>query len=440
MNEEKRLYKLKRYNKKRFYIIAFIWIVVISVLTIVTHRKMTQDLKDKLGKEAMITARDVATFLELSQEDVDRLLSQDFNEVLSGNINIRFEIKARLLMKYSDIKYIYLETLLPDNKVKYTVQKEEVDKYNKPEGTPLNVVYLLDAVVSDQVREEDTGGKGYTDKDRYTAADEYFLEAYNNKEQTYYINKDEWGKYITGYAPVHSKTGEYIGLIGVDMYMDRYFLLLRNNSKVILSFVIANSIIALLVLHLIIYIRRADKQLQEKTILSCTDHLTSCLNRRHFDELLEKEWHIGLKNQTPIGIIFVDLDYFKEFNDNYGHVEGDTIISKIATVLIDIVEAYDGVVGRYGGDEFIIMLPNSNDEQAHNIASLIKNKIALLKIRHEYSPITNYQTVSIGVAILIPKEDVSTSTLIDYADHALYQSKRNGRDSIYLWNDKLILQ
>lgn len=440
MNEEKRLYKLKRYHKKRFYIIASIWFVVISVLTIVTHKKMTQDIKDKLGKEAMITARDVATFLELRQEDVDRLLSQDFNEVLTDYTNIKFEIKARHLMKSSDIKYIYLETLLPDNKVKYNVQKEEVDKYNKQEGTPLNVVYLLDAVVSDKVREEDTDGKGYTDKDRYTVANEYFLQAYNNKEQTYYINKDEWGNYITGYAPVYSKTGEYIGLIGVDMYMDRYFLLLRNNSKVMLSFGIANIIIALLVLHLIIYVRRADKQLQEKTILSCIDHLTSCLNRRHFDELLEKEWHIGLKNQTPIEIIFVDLDYFKEFNDNYGHVEGDSTISRIATVLIDIVEAYDGVVGRYGGDEFVIMLPNSNDEQAHRIASLIKNKIALLKIRHDYSPITNYQTVSIGVAILIPKEDVSTSTLIDYADHALYQSKRNGRDSIYLWNDKLILQ
>ncbi|MCS4518006.1 GGDEF domain-containing protein [Clostridium botulinum] len=154
-------------------------------------------------------------------------------------------------------------------------------------------------------------------------------------------------------------------------------------------------------------------------------------------EKLKDEFDDSKKNKRHISIVFIDVDYFKAYNDNYGHIEGDKVLMKIGKSIINVAKKYSGVVGRYGGDEFIVLLNEVKTSELEVIAMEISKEINKLKIKREYSHISKYQTVSIGVASIIPKEEEKIEDLINYADKALYKSKENGRNCIYVWGEDL---
>ncbi len=171
--------------------------------------------------------------------------------------------------------------------------------------------------------------------------------------------------------------------------------------------------------------KKMEDVLRKQSIL---DSLTGLENRRSIDVFLDKEWRAALRNKTVIAAIMLDIDYFKNYNDHYGHLEGDNCLIKVASFLKSCVKRPHDLVGRYGGEEFIILLPNTSVEGAQLLAEKIVVGVRALGIDHETSKCAQTVTVSVGVATLVPDSQTNNVRLIDLADHALYQAKQTGRN------------
>ena len=162
--------------------------------------------------------------------------------------------------------------------------------------------------------------------------------------------------------------------------------------------------------------------------LARTDELTQVANRRFFNEYLEQEWHRMLQAQLPLALILIDIDFFKLYNDTYGHPAGDVCLAKVASSLELTVKRPDDLVARYGGEEFVIILPNTPMAGAMQVATAIQSHIRFLQIPHRCSQISPWLTLSMGVACIVPTSQTSLTYLVDKVDQALYQAKRAGRD------------
>ena len=171
----------------------------------------------------------------------------------------------------------------------------------------------------------------------------------------------------------------------------------------------------------------ANKRLQELTF---QDALTGIANRRCFEKFLDKEWLRARRNNMPIALIMLDIDIFKAFNDNYGHLAGDECLKQVAQVLQKKAKRPGVLAARFGGEEFAIVLPETGLDNAALLAEDIRGMIEDLKISHIYSPVKGVVTVSLGVAAIVPDRETSATTLIEYADRALYLSKQMGRNQI----------
>ncbi|WP_413161617.1 diguanylate cyclase [Capilliphycus salinus ALCB114379] len=163
------------------------------------------------------------------------------------------------------------------------------------------------------------------------------------------------------------------------------------------------------------------------------DGLTEIPNRRQFDTVFDKEWRRALRTQTPLALIMLDIDYFKNFNDGYGHTAGDECLRKVAQTLAGSVQRASDFVARYGGEEFAVILPGTPLESAVNIAEKIKENVESLHLYHAFSQVSNYVSLSLGVAELIPSNEISPQNLIEMADRALYRAKAQGRNQVISW-------
>lgn len=162
--------------------------------------------------------------------------------------------------------------------------------------------------------------------------------------------------------------------------------------------------------------------------LSFKDPLTDVWNRRKYDQMIEREWRRCLRYQRPIALLILDIDYFKRFNDFYGHMAGDECLIKIGQVLKNSLSRSTDMVARYGGEEFIVLLSEAGKEDVIKTAQKLIRKIEDLKIPHEKSPISNYVTVSIGCGFTVPDINSAYQDLFSIADKALYQAKDAGRN------------
>lgn len=166
-------------------------------------------------------------------------------------------------------------------------------------------------------------------------------------------------------------------------------------------------------------------------ILAERDGLTGICNRRRFDELLQNEWQRSLRENTPFSLIMLDVDYFKRFNDGYGHLQGDSVLKNVAKTIAMQLRRPADVVARYGGEEFVILLPNTGKNGAQLQAEHILQSIADLKIPHNYSDIEKFVSISMGGATRNAKME-SAQDLLSSADAALYDAKQQGRNRV-LW-------
>lgn len=180
--------------------------------------------------------------------------------------------------------------------------------------------------------------------------------------------------------------------------------------------------------------RVLSQQLEEKTRelarLSNRDGLTNIANRRHFDESLQREWAVALRQQQQVSLLMMDVDCLKEYNDTYGHLAGDEVIKRIAVAMKQSVKRSTDLVARYGGDEFVVLLADTDVDGAMHVAAEIQAAVADCKITQVPSAASAQVTLSIGICSMVPSRETSPSDLIARGDRALYQAKQAGRDRI----------
>lgn len=175
-----------------------------------------------------------------------------------------------------------------------------------------------------------------------------------------------------------------------------------------------------------------EKANQELQGLARTDGLTQIANRRHFDEHLQLEWNVLRREKLPLSLILCDIDYFKRYNDTYGHQAGDECLRQVAQALYESVRRPADLAARYGGEEFAVIMPNTPAAGAIHIATVIQKHIQQLKIPHAQSTVSEYVTMSFGVSSVVPHLPMLPEALINMADNALYEAKKQGRNSIVL--------
>lgn len=176
-------------------------------------------------------------------------------------------------------------------------------------------------------------------------------------------------------------------------------------------------------------LEQANRELVE---LSRVDGLTGIANRRWLDEVLAGEWNRARRDATPLAMMMVDIDRFKDYNDRYGHLAGDDCLRAVAEVLQREVGRRAGdFVARFGGEEFAVLLWDADDRAALELAQRLRVALAGARLEHEGSP-TGALTVSTGVASIVPDGDPSPEHLIERADTALYEAKRAGRDRVVI--------
>ncbi|MEM6445968.1 MAG: PleD family two-component system response regulator [Cyanobacteria bacterium P01_D01_bin.123] len=159
------------------------------------------------------------------------------------------------------------------------------------------------------------------------------------------------------------------------------------------------------------------------------DGLTQVANRRRFDDYLEREWRRLARDRQPLSLILCDIDYFKRYNDYYGHQSGDACLQAVAQALEGAVKRPADLVARYGGEEFAVVLPNTTAEGAVHVAKLLRMEVKHLEIVHAQSSASPHVTLSMGVSCMIPTFDTSPMELIAISDKALYVAKDAGRDA-----------
>jgi len=183
-------------------------------------------------------------------------------------------------------------------------------------------------------------------------------------------------------------------------------------------------------------IEEIEQQKQSLRELSLTDGLTGIANRRSLDERLSNEVNASVKNNSPLSILMMDIDYFKKFNDHYGHLSGDDCLRDIANAFKNSSLRKKDFVARFGGEEFVIILPNTNAEGSEKIASAMLKVVSTLKITHEWNSASPYVTMSIGVANFDPQYPLSDEALLNQADQALYDAKGQGKNCFVTFSNK----
>lgn len=183
-------------------------------------------------------------------------------------------------------------------------------------------------------------------------------------------------------------------------------------------------------------IKQQSSELQEANtalqLLSLKDPLTNIWNRRHLDKSLDLEWRRGTRLGKKISLIFIDIDCFKAYNDCYGHPVGDICLKQVAKVLEQSCKRAGDLVARYGGEEFVVILPNTEEGEALVVAESIRVSVEKIRIPHKDSLISEYVTISLGVATMVPSIESSPKDLIKAADKALYEAKTEGRNRVIM--------
>ena len=169
---------------------------------------------------------------------------------------------------------------------------------------------------------------------------------------------------------------------------------------------------------------------KELEALSFKDGLTNIANRRRFDASLELEWDSAIRLRQPLSILLFDIDFFKQYNDLYGHVQGDRCLVDIAQTLSLALDGPRDLVARFGGEEFIVLLPGADASVALKVAERCQRLIQKQAIVHAHSPHDQRVTVSVGVGTVVPDEHIKPSQVLELVDQRLYLAKKNGKNRV----------
>lgn len=198
------------------------------------------------------------------------------------------------------------------------------------------------------------------------------------------------------------------------------------------------AVFAAMAVSVIVLVAMFNRELRRRIVaergqaaLARQDRLSQLANRLGFDEALTLAWRRAGRERQPLSLLMIDVDKFKEFNDRYGHPEGDKVLTAIAAVIGGAVRRPGDLAARYGGEEFAVLLPNTGSEGAMRIAESIRNSVLAAAVPHEGSSY-RFVTVSLGVATIVPHNGMAQATLVENADRALYAAKAGGRNKACL--------
>ena len=183
-------------------------------------------------------------------------------------------------------------------------------------------------------------------------------------------------------------------------------------------------------------LKRSNEELQK---LTCLDGLTGIANRRRFDDFIRKECLRSAREGTTLSLILIDIDYFKAYNDCYGHLQGDECLRTVARALQQALHRPADLVARYGGEEFAVVLPNTNAQGAMQLADSLRKVVETLRLPHPGSPLHDFVTISMGIASKVASEKASPTDLIQMADAALYEAKHAGRNQSRVHNHEVFV-
>jgi diguanylate cyclase (GGDEF)-like protein/PAS domain S-box-containing protein len=170
-----------------------------------------------------------------------------------------------------------------------------------------------------------------------------------------------------------------------------------------------------------------QKQLEQ---ISYTDGLTGVPNRRMFNTVLEKEWASAQRTKTPLSLVLLDIDYFKQYNDRYGHLQGDECLKRVGQVLDAAGKRARDLLARFGGEEFVLVMPETDSDAALLVAERLRILILQDKVLHEDSPADQILTISLGVSTIVPSHDDCSANFLETVDRQLYRAKHEGRNRV----------
>lgn len=179
-------------------------------------------------------------------------------------------------------------------------------------------------------------------------------------------------------------------------------------------------------------LRTANHKLEA---LATIDGLTQIANRRCFDDYFAQKWQECLQMRQPIAVLLGDIDFFKPYNDHYGHQMGDRCLCQVAKTIENSLLRSDDLAARYGGEEFVVVLPHTSIEGTENIANRILENIRNLAIAHATSSVSPTISLSVGAHVLTPTEAIAPNTLVECCDQALYFAKEQGRDRLIFYSE-----
>ena len=181
---------------------------------------------------------------------------------------------------------------------------------------------------------------------------------------------------------------------------------------------------------LLVLTRKLDSANQELKRLTSLDGLTGIPNRRHFDEVLDREWRRAMRQGDELSILMCDIDFFKLYNDTFGHQAGDECLCKVAQALTATMDRGGDLLARYGGEEFVAVLPGTSLSGASHVAAQMRKAINELALEHPGSPV-GHVTASFGVASAVAMPETNPQNIVGAADRALYKAKNAGRNRVF---------
>ena len=192
----------------------------------------------------------------------------------------------------------------------------------------------------------------------------------------------------------------------------------------------AIGVFVLITLIIVVVIRTSSKQFNHVTRLSVIDEVSGIYNRRYFDMVLEEEWNRSMREYTQISLLMLDIDYFKAYNDAYGHQMGDGCLYTVGKILSGQLKRASDFAARYGGEEFVVVLPDTRLQHARLLAESLRQSVEEAKIKSGNDTVSEWVTVSIGVATTTAEYGQDYSRLVNAADNCLYESKHSGRNRV----------
>ncbi len=421
--------------KNSLFMVGIILYIGVGIACV---NQVTSWITDEYYKTLSSKAEDVAKIASqsytITDQEVLELKSMEFEDILQHPANQRLS-KLFIDPNFSeDFRYAYIMVWLNKNEIKYIVDETNKNLYETEVGTPLDLLWLVDVIInSEEQMQVESIEDYYADQNRYSYMRPDDIKAYANKESsTVIISRDEYGDAFTGLVPIYTIEGNFVGMLGVDIYFEKFEKHVTNIRRALTLIFILPTII-LTVAYLAIYLDKYVYNNKEANI----DPLTSLYNRRYLNIQLPKLIKEHYRKQCPISIIMIDVDFFKKYNDHYGHQKGDEVLVKISKAITSVLRQNIDIVCRYGGEEIIVLLPTTNLSGATYVAEKIKNVIYALGLPHQCSEVSPFVSVSQGICCQIPQSQSkeSESSFIDLADQALYEAKNRGRNNYIVYQD-----